>query len=82
MYTEQRGFSSFCMMSRKNSKRKDHLCEQWITGGCRLIIKGAAIEHCAPQKKETNETDFFSIMESIFALSSVIPLLQKEVVDK
>ena len=45
----------------------------------RLITKGAAIENLVPETKELGETEFFSMMEKILSLPSVIPLLpQKE----
>lgn len=45
----------------------------------RLITKGAAIENLVPETKEMGETEFFSMMEKIFSLPSIIPLLpQKE----
>ena len=45
----------------------------------RLITKGAAIESLVPATKEMGETEFFSMMEKILSLPSVIPLLpQKE----
>lgn len=44
----------------------------------RLITKGAAIECLVPATKEMGEAEFFSLMESIFALPSVEPLLPKE----
>ena len=44
----------------------------------RLITKGAAIESLAPATKEMGEADFFSLMEKILALPSVLALLPKE----
>ena len=45
----------------------------------RLITKGAAIENLVPATKEMRESEFFSMMEKILSLPSVIPLLpQKE----
>ena len=44
----------------------------------RLITKGAAIECLVPGTKEMGETEFFSMMESIFSLPSALPLLPKE----
>ena len=44
----------------------------------RLITKGAAIDCLVPATKEMGEAEFFSLMESIFALPSVEPLLPKE----
>ena len=45
----------------------------------RLITKGAAIESLVPATKEMGESEFFSIMEKILSLPSVLPLLpQKE----
>ena len=45
----------------------------------RLITKGAAVENLVPATKEMGETEFFSMMEKILSLPSVIPLLpQKE----
>ena len=45
----------------------------------RLITKGAAIENLVPETKELGETEFFSMMEKILSLPSVLPLLlQKE----
>ena len=45
----------------------------------RLITKGAAIESLVPVTKEMGETEFFSMMEKILSLPSVIPMLpQKE----
>lgn len=43
----------------------------------RLITKGAAIECLVPATKEMGEADFFSMMESIFSLPSVLSLLPK-----
>ena len=43
----------------------------------RLITKGAAIEYLVPATKEMGETEFFSMMESVFSLPSVLPLLPK-----
>ena len=44
----------------------------------RLITKGAAIECLVPASKEMGETEFFSLMERIFALPSVETMLPKE----
>lgn len=44
----------------------------------RLITKGAAIECLVPATKEMGEAEFFSLMERIFALPAVEPLLPKE----
>jgi hypothetical protein len=44
----------------------------------RLITKGAAIECLVPATREMGEAEFFSLMERIFALPSVEPLLPKE----
>lgn len=45
----------------------------------RLITKGAAIENLVPETKEMGETEFFSMMDKILTLPSVLPLLpQKE----
>ena len=43
----------------------------------RLITKGAAIECLVPATKDMGETEFFSMMESIFSLPPVLPLLPK-----
>lgn len=43
----------------------------------RLITKGAAIESIAPATKEMGEAEFFSMMEQILSLPSVLPLLPK-----
>ena len=43
----------------------------------RLITKGAAIESIVPATKEMGETDFYSMMEQILSLPSVLPLLPK-----
>lgn len=43
----------------------------------RLITKGAAIESLAPATKEMGEAEFFSMMEQILSLPSVLPLLPK-----
>lgn len=44
----------------------------------RLITKGAAIEKLLPGSKEMSEAEFFSLMEQILSLPSVLPLLPKE----
>ena len=44
----------------------------------RLITKGAAIEKLMPGSKEMGEAEFFSLMEQILSLPSVLPLLPKE----
>ena len=44
----------------------------------RLITKGAAIEKLMPGSKEMGESEFFSLMEQILSLPSVLPLLPKE----
>ena len=41
----------------------------------RLITKGAAIESLAPATKDMGEAEFYSLMEQIFSLPSVLPLL-------
>lgn len=41
----------------------------------RLITKGAAIESLVPATKDMGEADFFSMMEQILSLPSVLPLL-------
>ena len=41
----------------------------------RLITKGAAIEKLMPASKEMGEAEFFSMMEQILSLPSVLPLL-------
>ena len=43
----------------------------------RLITKGAAIECLAPETKDMGEADFFSLMEQILSLPSVLPLLPR-----
>ena len=43
----------------------------------RLITKGAAIESIAPATKDMGEAEFYSMMEQILSLSSVLPLLPK-----
>lgn len=43
----------------------------------RLITKGAAIECLAPETKDMDEADFFSLMEQILSLPSVLPLLPR-----
>ena len=43
-----------------------------------LITKGAAIEKLLPGSKEMGEAEFFSLMEQILSLPSVLPLLPKE----
>ncbi len=43
----------------------------------RLITKGAAIESLAPATKDMGEAEFYSMMEQILSLSSVLPLLPK-----
>ncbi len=43
----------------------------------RLITKGAAIEKLMPASKEMGEAEFFSLMEQILSLPSVLPLLPK-----
>ena len=43
----------------------------------RLITKGAAIECLAPEAKDMDEADFFSLMEQILSLPSVLPLLPR-----
>ena len=44
----------------------------------RLITKGAAIESLAPATKDMGEAEFYSMMEQILSLPSVLPLLSKE----
>jgi hypothetical protein len=44
----------------------------------RLITKGAAIECLVPETKDMGEAEFFSLMETILSLPSVLPLLPKE----
>ena len=41
----------------------------------RLITKGAAIESLAPATKDMGEAEFYSLMEQILSLPSVLPLL-------
>lgn len=41
----------------------------------RLITKGAAIESLAPATKDMGEAEFYSMMEQILSLPSVLPLL-------
>ena len=41
----------------------------------RLITKGAAIESLAPVTKDMGEAEFYSLMEQILSLPSVLPLL-------
>ena len=41
----------------------------------RLITKGAAIESLAPATKGMSEAEFYSLMEQILSLPSVLPLL-------
>lgn len=41
----------------------------------RLITKGAAIESLAPATKDMGEAEFYSLMEQIFSLPSVLPRL-------
>lgn len=41
----------------------------------RLITKGAAIESLAPTTKDMGEAEFYSMMEQIFSLPSVLSLL-------
>ena len=41
----------------------------------RLITKGAAIESLAPVTKDMGEEEFYSLMEQILSLPSVLPLL-------
>ena len=43
----------------------------------RLITKGAAIESLAPATKDMGEAEFYSMMEQILSLPSVLPLLPK-----
>lgn len=43
----------------------------------RLITKGAAIECLAPATKDMGEAEFFSMMEQILSLPSVLPLIPK-----
>ena len=44
-----------------------------------MITKGAAIENLVPETKEMGEAEFFSMMDTILTLPSVLPLLpQKE----
>lgn len=43
----------------------------------RLITKGAAIESLAPATKDMGEAEFYSMMEQILFLPSVLPLLPK-----
>ena len=43
----------------------------------RLITKGAAIESLAPATKDMGEAEFYSLMEQILSLPSVLPLLPK-----
>ena len=43
----------------------------------RLITKGAAIEKLVPASKDMSEAEFFSLMEQILSLPSVLPLLPK-----
>ena len=43
----------------------------------RLITKGAAIEKLIPASKDMSEAEFFSLMEQILSLPSVLPLLPK-----
>lgn len=44
----------------------------------RLITKGAAIESLAPATKDMGEAEFYSMMEQILSLPSVLSLLPKE----
>jgi len=44
----------------------------------RLITKGAAIESLAPATKDMGEAEFYSLMEKILSLPSVLPLLPKK----
>lgn len=41
----------------------------------RLITKGAAIESLVPATKDMGEAEFYSLMEQILSLPSVLPLL-------
>ncbi len=41
----------------------------------RLITKGAAIESLAPATTDMGEAEFYSLMEQILSLPSVLPLL-------
>lgn len=41
----------------------------------RLIPKGAAIESLVPATKDMGEAEFYSLMEKILSLPSVLPLL-------
>ncbi len=43
----------------------------------RLITKGAAIECLVPATKDMGEAEFFSLMEQILSLPSVLPLIPK-----
>ena len=43
----------------------------------RLITKGAAIESLAPATKDMGEAEFYSLMEQILSLPSVLSLLPK-----
>ena len=43
----------------------------------RLITKGAAIESLVPATKDMGEAEFYSLMEQILSLPSVLPLLPK-----
>ena len=43
----------------------------------RLITKGAAIESLAPATKDMSEAEFYSLMEQILSLPSVLPLLPR-----
>ena len=48
---------------------------EWQKRAHRLITKGAAIESLAPETKDMSEVEFYSMMEQILSLPSVLPLL-------
>lgn len=44
----------------------------------RLIARGAAVESIAPSVKSMGETEFYELMETIFANPAIVPLLPKD----
>ncbi len=43
----------------------------------RLITKGAAIESLVPETKQMGEREFYEMMERVFDVPAVLPLLPK-----